>query len=102
MRVALTEIAETDIRAVKAWGMDNWGPARTREFLSGLREAIERLTSHPHMGRTRRSLHPDARSVIYRGYIIFYAIRGELLVVVGVIHERRNRAALDFADRMDD
>lgn len=102
LRVALTARTEADIRAVKAWGIDTWGPARTREFLDGLREAIERLTSHPHKGRARQLLHPDARSVTYRGHIIFYAIKGEWLIVIGVIHQRRNQAALDFADRMDD
>ena len=102
LHVALTARTAADIRALKAWGIDNWGPARTREFLGGLREAIDRLTSHPHMGRTRRSLHPDLRSVIYRGHVIFHANKGEWLIVIGVIHERRNQAALDFADRIDD
>lgn len=37
----------------------------------------------------------------YRGYAIFYVIEAERAVVVAVLHERRNFAALDFADRIE-
>jgi plasmid stabilization system protein ParE len=53
------------------------------------------------MGRPRGAFFPGLRSVRHRGYVIFYVIEADRPVVVAVIHERRNLAALDFADRVE-
>ena len=100
-RPILTRQTEADIRQIKAWGLENWGNQRARDFLAGLRSAIEGLCSRPQKGRPRSSLQPGLRSILYRGYLIFYVIRAEDIVVIGVIHERRNHAALDFSERME-
>lgn len=101
MQVKIKPRALSDLAAVKAWGINNWGEARAREFLEGLVDAIERLAQFPNLGRARPALHPDLRSVLYRGYVIFYTIEDDTSVVIAVLHERRNQAALDFTDRMD-
>jgi toxin ParE1/3/4 len=36
----------------------------------------------------------------HRGYVVFYILEADRPVVVAVIHERRNLAALDFAERV--
>ena len=101
MKVRLKARARADLLAVRAWGEDRWGPPRTRDFLEGLIEAIERLAKFPEMGRLRDVLAPGLRSVRHRGYVIFYRIEDGGPVVVAVLHERRNHAALDFADRIE-
>jgi toxin ParE1/3/4 len=53
------------------------------------------------MGRPRDVFLPGLRSVRHRGFAIFYVIETGRPVVVAVIHERRNLAALDFADRIE-
>lgn len=102
MRVVLTVRTAADIREIKDWGTETWGAARSRAFLVGVRQAIVNLAKHPQKGRIRRSLHPEVRAVTYRGHLIFYALQGDVLTVIGVIHQRRTHAALDFADRIDD
>ena len=102
LRVRLTVKTEADIREIKDWGIATWGAARSREFLGGLRQTIELLAKHPQKGAVRRSLHSDVRAVNYRGYLVFYIMQDELLTVIGVIHERRNHAALDFTKRLAD
>jgi toxin ParE1/3/4 len=99
--VFLKARARADMLAIRAWGEDRWGVERTRDFLEGIIEAIERLTDFPLMGRARSAFFAGLRSIRYRGYVIFYVIEAHRPVVVAVIHERRNLAALDFADRVE-
>jgi toxin ParE1/3/4 len=101
VKVRLKARARADLLAIRAWGEDRWGPARTRDFLEGLIEAIERLVRFPGMGRPRDVFAPGLRSVRHRGHVIFYLIEDASPVVVAVLHERRNHAALDFADRIE-
>ena len=101
MRVPVKPRARADLLAIRAWSAQRWGPARARDFLEGLVEAIERLAEFPLMGRARSAFLPGLRSVRYRGYAIFYVIEAERAVVVALLHERRNFAALDFADRIE-
>ncbi len=100
-RIRLKPRARTDLLAIRAWGEAQWGKARSREFLEGLIEALERLAAHPHMGRPREAFLPGLRSIRHRGYVIFHILEEETPVIVAVIHERRNLAALDFADRIE-
>ncbi|HRO12960.1 type II toxin-antitoxin system RelE/ParE family toxin [Amaricoccus sp.] len=101
MKVALKPRARADLLAIRAWGEDHWGIERTRDFLEGLVEAIERLAEFPLMGRGRSAFLAGLRSLRHRGYLIFYVIEADRPVVIAVIHERRNLAALDFADRIE-
>ena len=101
MKIAIKARARADLLAVRAWSEHRWGAERTRDFLEGVVESIERLAEFPLMGRARNALLPGLRSVRYRGYVIFYALEEDRPVVIAVIHERRNLAALDFADRIE-
>ena len=101
MRVPIKPRARADLVAIRAWSEHAWGASKTRDFLEGLIEAIERLAEFPMMGRPRDVFFPGLRSVRHRGFAIFYVIEAGRPVVVAVIHERRNLAALDFADRIE-
>lgn len=102
MKLYLKPRARTDLLAIRAWGEDTWGPRRSHEFLQGLIEAIERLLEFPHLGRARPAFFPGLRSTRYRGYVIFYIPAADRIEVIAVLHERRNQAALDFADRIEE
>jgi toxin ParE1/3/4 len=54
------------------------------------------------MGRPRNVFLPGLRSLRHRGYVIFYLAETDGPVIVAVLHERRNLAAFDFADRLED
>jgi plasmid stabilization system protein ParE len=101
VKVAIKPRARADLLAIRAWGEQRWGDGRARDFLEGLIEAIERLVEFPLMGRSRSAFFPGLRSIRYRGYAVFYVIESDRPVVIAVIHERRNLAALDFADRIE-
>ena len=53
------------------------------------------------MGRSRDTFLPGMRSIRHHGYVAFYMLEGAVSIIVAVIHERRNHAALDFADQLE-
>lgn len=101
MYVRLRQPAISDIAATKSWGELTWGAGRTDDFLEGMFAAIERLAKHSQMGRPRNAIHAGLRSILHRGYVVFYLIEPTGLAIVRIIHEKRNLAALDFADRFE-
>ena len=101
MRTPIKARARADLLAIRAWGEDHWGAARTRDFLESLVETIERLSEFPLMGRPRSVFFDGLRSIRHRGYVVFYILEADRPVVVAVIQERRNLAALDFAERVE-
>jgi toxin ParE1/3/4 len=101
VKVAIKPRARADLLAIRAWGEQRWGSARTRDFLEDLIEAIERLAEFPLTGRSRSAFFPGLRSIRNRGYAVFYVPERDRPVVIAVIHERRNFVALDFADRIE-
>jgi toxin ParE1/3/4 len=101
VKVPIKPRAWADLLAIRAWGEQRWRETRTRDFLEGLIEAIERLAEFPSMRRSGSAFLPGLRSIRYRGYAVFYVVEGDRPVVIAVIHEGRNLAALDFADRIE-
>jgi len=102
MKIQIKPKARVDLLAIRSWGETHWGPARSREFLEGLIETIESLDAFPLKGRARPEFHANLRSIRYQGHTIFYAIENDRPVIVALLHERRNHAALNFAGRIDD
>lgn len=100
MAVKIKRRARADLLAIRKWSEANWGEKKAVEFLEGLIEAIERLQEFPDLGRARPAFHPKLRSTRYKGYAIFYVIDTDEPVIVAVLHEARNHAALSFADRI--
>ena len=101
MKILLKPAARRDLLAIRLWAIETWGQARATEFLEQLIEALERLVANPLLGRSRQALLPGLRSIRFRGYVIFYLIEADRPAIVAVLHERRNHAALDFADRIE-
>ena len=101
MKILLKPAARRDLRAIRVSGIETWGLARANDFLGQLIVAMERLAEHPYMGRSRHSLYPGLRSIRFRGYAIFYIVTDGSADIVAIFHERRNHAALSFANRMD-
>lgn len=102
MTIRFLPRAQRDLVAIRDWGDVRWGQGRTDDYVRGLTTAIERLGRHPYLGRSRDAILPDLRSIRYEAYIVFYKIDDDDVLVGAILHERRNHAALDFADRFQE
>jgi len=101
VKVRIKARVRTDLLAIRSWSLSHWGEQRARDFLEGLIESIERLAEFPQIGRSRSAFAPGLRSIRYQGYVVFYSVDADGPVIVAVLHERRNHAALGFADLIE-
>ena len=62
--------------------------------MASITERFSLLASFPHLGRTRDDLRPGLRGFTVGDYVILYRIEGEDVLILHVIHGRRDIAAL--------
>ncbi|MEO1238455.1 MAG: type II toxin-antitoxin system RelE/ParE family toxin [Pseudomonadota bacterium] len=98
MIVTYTRTAERHIEDFQTWSHEHWGREQAVAYLNGFIAAVERLRAQPQMGRLRRDIAPNVRSVLYRPYTIYYVFRTAEIRVIGVVHERRDQTRIRFDD----
>ncbi len=68
--------------------------ARTREFVDAIVTQIEKIATPPlTVGRPRDNLSPGLRSFPSRGYLLFMRYEEERLLIVNILHSRRDTDA---------
>jgi toxin ParE1/3/4 len=73
--------------------------ARAREFVDAIVAQIEKIAGLPSIvGRPRDNLLPGLRSFPFRGYLIFMRYEEDRLLIVNVLHSRRDTEAAFFPD----
>jgi plasmid stabilization system protein ParE len=73
--------------------------ARAREFVDAIVTQIEKISGLPSIvGRPRDNLLPGTRSFSFRGYLIFMRYEKDSLLIVNVLHSRRDTDAAFFPD----
>jgi toxin ParE1/3/4 len=67
----------------------------SRDFIEQLRRKCRHAASLPGMiGRARPKLHPDVRSMAFKGYVILFRYRDALFEVVAVVEGHRDIEAV--------
>lgn len=62
-----------------------------RRFVQQLRKHCAKLASLPGtLGRARPELHPDVRSSVYKGYVIFFRYRNGTLEIINILEGHRD------------
>ena len=69
-------------------------PNAADNFIDGLTERFEALCHSPSMGAACPELAENLRRFPIRGYVIFYSVRGDVLVIERVLHGARDIEAL--------
>ena len=65
-----------------------------KSVVASTTERFSLLATFPHLGRTRDDLRPGLRGLPVGDYVILYRINGEDVLILHVIHGRRDIAAL--------
>ena len=101
MRAKLTRTARRDLDDIRTYTLARWGQDQWLRYFVGLSAAFERIAKDPQTGRQRDKLHKGLRSLTFEQHVIFFnPIRhaGGAIVVVRIVHQRRNMTALSFTD----
>ncbi|MEO8244517.1 MAG: type II toxin-antitoxin system RelE/ParE family toxin [bacterium] len=104
MRAKLTPTARRDLDEVRKYTVARWGRPQWLRYFTGLSAAFERIAREPRCGLGRDVLQTGLRSLTVEQHVIFFhPIRhaGGAVIIVRIIHQRRNFAALSFAGDLD-
>ena len=81
--------AEKDLAGIVNYiAQDN--PVWAHSFVDDIREKCRFLAENPYAGRDRSELRAGLRSFPFQAYIIFYTPKDDGVVIVNVIHGRRD------------
>ncbi len=85
-RIVRSEAADEDLLAIAEYGTRTWGIESSILFGRSFNEAFALLAEHPDIGRIRAELGEGVRSWLHRGHVIYYAHRGDAVVIGRVLH----------------
>ncbi len=104
MRARLTRTARRDLDEIRTYTVARWGRQQWLRYYGGLSAAFAQIARDMRCGRPRDALSRGLRSLTYEQHVIFfYPTRhaGGGIVIVRIVHQRRNLAAMSFADDSD-
>lgn len=87
--------ADQDLREISGF-LAIAGPQVARRWLMTLEQHFMMLAENKHFGRARPDLGQDIRYSVVKGYLIFYRPTRGGILVLRVVHSKRNIQALEF------
>jgi toxin ParE1/3/4 len=91
MRIVWSRTAIANLIEIRSY-IEQDKPAAARRLAERILESVERLATHPHLGRAGRE--PETRELIVAGtpYIIVYQIYRVRLSIVAILHAAQGRS----------
>jgi len=91
MKIDFTDAAIADLRSIRKYTLDHWGPKQEQAYLESLWAKFEDLTSNPERCRSRDDLFPGCQIASQGKHVILFRVHNGLLQIVRVLH-----SAMDY------
>ncbi len=91
MKLEFTPAALADLRSIRAYTLENWGPAQETAYLDGMWEKFELILADASPYRFRPDLFPGCQLAAEGKHVILFRVNKSSLQVVRVLH-----SAMDF------
>ena len=91
MKLELTHAALDDLRSIRAYTLERWGPDQEQQYLDQIWNKFESILSDPSKFRFRQDLFPGCQIAAEGKHVILFRMHKSSLQVVRVLH-----GAMDF------
>lgn len=98
--VRLAPLARRDLDEIWDYTVATWGEAQAERYLRDIAAGFDRIAATPERGRDRSVFLDGLRSIPVKRHEVFWIVPPEGPVVLRIVHQRRNWAALVYADRL--
>lgn len=88
MRLVLTKRAQRDSKNIQLYTLRHWGHEQAVVYEAAFDEAYARLRENPEIGRERPEYGSGLRSLLVEHHLVYYRIKGDLIEVTRILHER--------------
>lgn len=93
-RVVISREAQDDFEDIVLSGRLRWGEAQGTAYGAAIREAIDRLSLFPYLGRGIDTVVPRARRIVVREHVVYYQTLNGAVLVVRILHQGRDAVDL--------
>ncbi len=94
-QVLLTERALTDIEAIFAYSVEQWGKRRADKYLDDLEAGLQRIQEQPSLLKPEADLHPALQFYRVNRHLFACDVRPKTIVVLTVLH-----SSMDIPSRL--
>lgn len=91
MKLELTQAALDDLRSIRAYTLEQWGPVQEQQYLDQIWEKFGAILTDPSKFRFRQDLFPGCQIAAEGKHVILFRMHSSSLQVVRVLH-----GAMDF------
>lgn len=89
-RLDIKATARAELAQIYDYSVAEFGPKVAEAYLTGLRNAFERLLEFPFMGTIYPDVTPEVRVILHRSHRVFYRIESDKVLVVRILHKMRD------------
>ena len=93
-RLELKAAARAELREIYEFSVGKFGIKVAEAYLAGLRALFDRIVDYPAAGRVYPGVTPEMRVMVFRQHRVFYQVAGDLILIVRVLHSRRDARGL--------
>lgn len=86
MKFILSPSAIRDLQSISGYTLQNWGAKQEGIYLKGLWEKLAAIESDPGTFRLREDVLKGCRSARYEKHVIFFAVQGQTLQIIRILH----------------
>ena len=101
MDIRLTLQAQSDLEDIRVFTIQTWGQDQWHRYFAGIVAMFDHITADKTCGRPRDALRPRMRSIDYQKHLIFFepiTHADGAVVILRIVHRRRDIAALSYHD----
>lgn len=86
----LSKDADADLNEIFDYTEAEHGFNQAVKYLSDLDNLIEQLVKTPNLGKERKEIKKSIYSIVEQEHVIFYEIRKDYILIVRILHGRRD------------
>lgn len=93
-RLVFAPDALQDLRAIRLYGLEQWGAERTKAYRQELEKGFRILQRHALIGVAREELLAGLRLFPIEHHVIYYRVTPESVEILHILHERADASRL--------
>ena len=89
-KVLLSKAADADLEDIFDYTLEQFGLDQAISYVSGFDDVFETISENPEIGRDRKEIIEELRSLAKDRHIIFYRILSNHIRIVRILHGSRD------------
>lgn len=89
-KIILSKAADADLEDIFDYTFDEFGVDQAVSYVSGFDEAFDMISKNPEIGRERKEIREEVRSLVKDKHIIFYRSLSDHVRIMRILHGSRD------------